>query len=92
MNSFQIKDFTAKYNVHQTFIKSFSSLLDQNNVEDLDITDKNISIDVENLEFELLGNDAVAFQSDINQDGRTIGYYKLVFDLKGKLIDEFFVI
>jgi hypothetical protein len=47
MNDFQIKDFIAIHNVHQTFAKSFSSLLDQNTAEDLNINDKNVSIDVE---------------------------------------------
>jgi len=92
MNDFQIKNFIAIHNVHQTLIKSFNSLLNQNTVEDLNITDKNVSIDAEKIDFELLTADTVAFKSDINQDGSTIGYYRLIFDLKGALIDDFFVI
>ncbi len=92
MNDFQIKDFIAIHNVHQTFTKSFNSLLNQNTAEDLNINDKNVSIDVENLEFELPGDDVIAFKSDINRDGNKIGYYRLVFALNGKLLDDYFVI
>ena len=92
MSNLQIKDFIAIHHVHQKFIKSFSSLLDQNSCADLDIGHKNISIETENLDFELLNGDAIAFKSQIDQDGNKIGYYKLVFALSGALIDDFFVI
>ena len=92
ITDFQIKDFITVHDVHQKFIKSFSSLLDQNTCADFDISHKNISIETENLDFELLNGDAIAFKSQIDQDGNKIGYYKLVFALNGVLIDEFFVI
>jgi|GEM_PF-2033514 len=92
MNDPQIKNFIENYNVSGTFIKSFSSLLDQNTCADLDISNKNISIEIEKLDFELLDGDAIAFKSQIDQDGNKIGYYRLVFALNGALIDEFFVI
>jgi hypothetical protein len=92
MTDFQIKDFITIHDVHQKFIKSFSSILDQNTCADLNISHKNISIETENLDFELLDGDAIAFKSQIDQDGNKIGYYKLVFALNGTLIDEFFVI
>jgi len=88
----QIKDFIAVYDVHQKFIKSFSSLLNQNTCTDLDISHKNISIKTKNLDFELLDGDAIAFKSQINQDGNKIGYYRLIFALNGELIDDFLVI
>jgi hypothetical protein len=92
ITDFQIKDFITVHDVHQKFIKSFSSLLDQNTCADLDISHKNISIETENLDFELLNGDAIAFKSQIDQDGNKIGYYKLVFAMNGALIDDFFVI
>lgn len=92
MADFQIKDFIENYSISDTFIKFFSSFLDQNTNEDLDITDKNVSIDIENLEFELLDSYHIAFKSQIDQDGNKIGYYRLVFALDGTLIDDFFVI
>ncbi len=92
MTTIQIKNFIENYSVTDTFLKSFSSLLDQNTNEDLDITDKNVSIDVENLAFELLDSYHIAFKSQIDQDGNKIGYYRLVFALDGTLIDDFFVI
>lgn len=92
ITDFQIKDFITIHDVHQKFIKSFNSLLDQNTCADLDIGHKNISIETENLDFELLNGDAIAFKSQIDQDGNKIGYYKLIFALDGVLIDEFFVI
>jgi len=92
MTDFRIKDFITIHDVHQKFIKSFSSILDQNTCADLNISHKNISIETENLDFELLDGDAIAFKSQIDQDGNKIGYYKLVFALNGTLIDEFFVI
>jgi len=92
MTDFQIKNFITIHDIHQKFIKSFSSLLEQNTCEDLDISHKNISIETRNLDFELLNGDAIAFKSQIDQDGNIIGYYRLVFALNGALIDEFFVI
>lgn len=92
MTDFQIKDFITIHDIHQKFIKSFSSLLNQNTCTDLDISHKNISIETENLDFELLNGDVIAFKSQIDQDGNKIGYYKLVFALNGTLIDDFFVI
>ena len=92
ITDFQIKDFITIHDVHQKFIKSFSSLLDQNSCADLDISHKNISIETENLDFELLNGDAIAFKSQIDQDGNKIGYYKLFFAMNGASIDDFFVI
>lgn len=92
MTNFQIIDFTAKHDIHQKFIKSFKSLLDQNTCEDLNISKKNISIETEKLDSELLDGNAIAFKSQIDQDGNKIGYYRLVFSLNGALIDDFFVI
>ncbi|QDW26598.1 hypothetical protein FFJ24_017920 [Pedobacter sp. KBS0701] len=92
MTDFKIKDFITIHDIHQKFIKSFSSLLNQNTCTDLDISHKNISIETENLDFELVNGDAIAFKSQIDQDGNKIGYYKLIFALNGALIDEFFVI
>lgn len=92
MNDLQIKKFIENYSVSDTFIKSFSSILDQNTCADLDISHKNISIETENLDFELLDRDTIAFKSQIDQDGNKIGYYKLVFTMNGALIDDFFVI
>ncbi|MGQ7852790.1 hypothetical protein ACUN24_00925 [Pedobacter sp. WC2501] len=92
MTNFQIIDFTAKHDIHQKFIKSFKSLLDQNTCEDLDISNKNILIETENLDFELLDGDAIAFKSQIDQGGNKIGYYRLVFTINGELLDESLVI
>lgn len=92
MDKYQIKDFIETHDIPDTFIKSFRSLLDQNTNEDLDITDKNVSIDVENLELELLDSNHIAFKCQIIDNTNKIGYYKLIFTSEGELIDEFFVI
>ena len=92
MANFQIKDFIETNNISDTFIKSFRSLLEQNTCTDIDISHKNISIETENLDFELLDEDAIAFKSQIDQDGSIIGYYRLIFALNGELIDDFLVI
>jgi len=92
MTVIQIKNFIENYSVSDTFIKSFSSLLDQNTCTDLDISNRNISIETENLDFELLNGDAIAFKSQIDQDGNKIGFYRLVFTSEGELTDESFVI
>ena len=92
MNNFLIKDFLDTHNIHYIFTKSFSSLLDQNTCADLDISNKNISIETENLDFELLGGNTIAFKSQIDQDGNKIGYYRLIFTSTGELADEFLVI
>ncbi|MEH3111885.1 hypothetical protein [Pedobacter terrae] len=92
LNDLYIKKFIVAHNIHQIFIQSFKSLLNQNTCEDLDIGNKNILIETENLDFELLDEDAITFKSQIDKDGNKIGYYRLVFSLNGELIDESFVI
>ena len=61
----QIKNFRSAQNIHHVFIKSFKSLLDRNTCEDLDITDKNISVDIKNIGFEVADSDTITFKSTI---------------------------
>ncbi|WP_293785728.1 hypothetical protein [uncultured Pedobacter sp.] len=91
-NNLHIKKFVAAHNIHHIFIQSFKSLLDQNTCEVLDITDKNISVDTENIEAEVGDLNTITFKSTVHQNNNKIGYYKLVFTTAGELMDDFFVI
>ncbi|MBO9672822.1 MAG: hypothetical protein J7577_05235 [Sphingobacteriaceae bacterium] len=92
MTTAEIKTFMLAHNIQHIFIQSFKSLLDQNNCEDLDITDKNISVDIENIEPEVGDSDTITLKSAVHQNNNKIGYYKLVFTPAGELLDEFFLI
>lgn len=92
MNKLQINDFIETYNIQNVFTNAFTSLLEQNTCEELGVTDKNLSIDVEHLEFELSDFNMVAFKSAVEQNNNKIGYYKLIFTSDGELADDFFII
>jgi hypothetical protein len=87
-----MNDFIKTFHLEKTFISSFNSLLDKNTAEDLDIPDKNISIDTQNLTLVSQAADTISFKSLIYWGSNEIGYYQLVFTLNGQIIDEYFVI
>lgn len=92
MNKPQINDFIKTYHIQSVFTNAFAFLLNQHTCEQLDITDKNLSIDVEHFEQELPNANTVALKSTVYQNNNKIGYYKLIFTYDGNLMDEFFVI
>ncbi len=92
MTDLQLKNFIETYSIADTFIRTFNTLLDKNIPEDLDIPDKNISIDIQNLTSASQHEETVFLKSPINRYTNEIGYYGLVFTLNGEIIDEYFVI
>jgi len=84
--------FIKNFHIANTFISAFNALLDKNTPEDLDIPDKNISIDIQNLVLVSQTADTISFKSLIYWGSDEIGYYQLVFTLNGQIIDEYFVI
>ena len=88
MNEIQIIDFIEIYNIKHSLIENFNNVLQNNSIEDLDITTKNLSIETENLIDEVW----ILFKTKIKQDVNEIGHYALQYDLNGEFIEEYFTI
>lgn len=92
MNEIQIKEYIESYNVIQILQNSFMSIIENNSCEDLDIKSKNVSIDINDVEYDSRKNPLIIFKTKINYNGKAIGYYSLVFEKDGKVEDDIFVI
>lgn len=92
MNEIQIKEYIEFNNVKEILSNSFKSIIENNTCEDLDIDNKNISIDLDNIEYDSKKNPLITFKCKIINQDKTIGFYSIVFEQTGKIIDDFFVI
>ena len=72
---------TGKYSL---FLKVEPTLLEK----ELDITEKNICIDLENIEYKKTEFNFHFFQSSILKNHNKIGYYALIYDDNMNLTDE----
>ena len=92
MSEIQIKEYIEFNNVKEILSNSFKSIIENNTCEDLDIDNKNISIDLDNIEYDSKKNPLITFKCKIINQDKTIGFYSIVFEQTGKIIDDFFVI
>lgn len=92
MDKIQIIDFIEMHNIKYSLVENFKNVLKNNSIDDLDITNKNLSIETENIITELIDQVWISFRTKIKQDGNDIGHYSLKYDLNGELIDEYFTI
>ncbi|RZL38892.1 MAG: hypothetical protein EOO96_01925 [Pedobacter sp.] len=92
MNEIQVCTFIKKYHVKQEMLKLFISLLKNNTIEDLDVTDKKLTLQIEEIEGKLISDNQLLFKAKIIQNNNEIGYYSLIYSNSANLIDEFFVI
>ncbi|MDP9957446.1 hypothetical protein J2X97_003115 [Epilithonimonas hungarica] len=88
----QIKEFIENHNVKNKLSNSFKYLLENNSLEDLDIENKNISIDENIIRHKILETGFHSFQTPIFKDGNEIGYCSLDYDDNAEIIDDFFII
>jgi len=88
----QIKEFIKNHNLKNELLNSFKDLLEKNSLGDLDIEDKNISINENIIKYKLLETGFHSFQTPILKNGFEIGYYSLDYDDNGEIIDNFFII
>ncbi len=92
MNEIQIKEFIEFNNLKEILSNSFKSIIENNTCEDLCVSDKNISIDLNQIEYDSKKNPFITFKCKINNGEKSIGFYSVVFEQTGELIDDFFVI
>ncbi|KFC23836.1 hypothetical protein [Epilithonimonas lactis] len=88
----QINEFIENHNLKNELLNSFNYLLEKNSSGDLDIEDKNISINENVIKYKLLETGFHSFQSPILKNGLEIGHYSLNYDDKGVIKDDFFII
>lgn len=88
----QINEFIENHNLKNELLNSFNYLLEKNSSGDLDIEDKNISINENVIKYKQLETGFHSFQSPILKNGLEIGYYSLDYDNDAEIIDSFFVI
>lgn len=87
----QIKSFIKKYNIENELKKSFSNLLIMNDCEDLNIKDKNIEIDKNNIQYVKTTLGFHLFKTSILKNNEKIGYYALEYDENFEIIDDYFI-
>ena len=92
MNEIQIKEYIESNNVIEILQNSFLSIIENNSCEDLNIESKNVTIEINNIEYVSTKNSLNIFKTKINFNGKAIGYYSLAFQKNGKVEDDFFVI
>ena len=92
MNKIQIKKYVEVNNVEELFSNSFKSILQNNTCEELDIKNKNISIDFNNVEYVFRNLTLRSCKSKIYDTNNAIGYYSVVLNEFGEIDDDFFVI
>ncbi|WP_379969902.1 hypothetical protein [Epilithonimonas sp. UC225_85] len=92
MNKNKFNEFIEKYNVKEEIVKSFENLLKLNSVEDLNIKNKNISIDVQKIEYKKTDFNSHSFATPVKDIQKVIGAFTLVFNDKAEITDEFFII
>ncbi|RRJ89352.1 hypothetical protein EG240_11990 [Paenimyroides tangerinum] len=91
--SFESNAFVIKNKIYFQIEKSFLDILEMNAIEELDILDKNISINPQNIEYSLTELNYHQFKTPVFNDLLIeIGSFTLVYSDENELIDEFFVI
>lgn len=91
-NIHKINEFIENNNIKNELTSNFERLLKNTSKKELDITEKNICIDLENIEYKKTEFNFHFFQSSILKNHNKIGYYALIYDDNMNLTDELFVI
>lgn len=92
MNENQIKEFIQKHNIKNEIEKAFESILKANSTKDLDIKEKNIFINVQQIQYKKTHFNFHSFGTPIKDNNKTIGLFALEFTDEAEIIDEFFII
>lgn len=91
-NKLEIEDFITIHNVKSELLFLFQEVLNNNSEKDLDLIDKNISINVNNINYIFSNYTFLIFSVPILKNDSVIGFYSLEYDDSGKVIDDFFEI
>lgn len=92
MTENQINDFIEKYDIKGEIEKHFNNILKANSAEDLDIKDKNIFIDSQQIKYEKTHFNFHSFETSIRNNRDIIGLFALVLNDDAEFTDELFII
>ena len=87
-NKLEIEDFITIHNVKSELLFLFQEVLNNNSEKDLDLINKNISINVNNINYIFSNYTFLIFSVPILKNDSVIGFYSLEYDDSGKVIDE----
>ena len=89
----QIKKLIEEFEIQEKIEKSFMKILEIHTCDELDIENKNISINTKNIEHSKTESGYNKFQTSIiNEQKKEIGYFALVVTNENEKIDEYFLI
>ena len=89
----QIKKLIEVFEIQEKIEKSFMKILEIHTCDELDIENKNISINTKNIEHSKTEFGYNKFQTSIiNEQKKEIGYFALVVTNENERIDEYFLI
>jgi hypothetical protein len=83
----------VEFNVVKVMEITFGKILENNTVEELDIENKSVSINIQNIEYDKTKSNFHRFQVPILNDYNVqIGFFALIISNENEIIDELFVI
>jgi hypothetical protein len=86
-------DLIFGFRIQKQIETAFKTILEKNTVEELDIENKNVSIDSQKIEYSQTDFDNHRFQTQIfDEKNRHIGYFAIIVSNSNERIDEYFVI
>jgi hypothetical protein len=86
-------DLILEFEIQEQMETSFKTILEKNTAEDLDIENKNVSINSQKIEYSKMDLGYHRFQTLIfDEKNKHIGYYALIVSNNNEIIDEYFVI
>jgi hypothetical protein len=89
----EINQLIIEFEIREEMESSFKAILENHTSEDLDIENKNISIESEKIEYTITEFGYHKFKVQIlDERNIEIGYFALVISKSNERIDEFFVI
>ncbi len=91
-NETEKNNLMLEFGIQEQIATAFKNILELNTTQDLDIENKDLSIDSQNIEYSKPSVGCHRFQTQIlDNKNRNIGYYALVVSDTNEIIDEFFV-
>jgi hypothetical protein len=92
-NKHKESDLILEFQIQEQMENSFKTILEKNTAGDLDIENKNVSINSQKIEYSKTDLSYHRFQTNILDDkNRNIGYFVLIVSNNNETIDEYFVI
>jgi hypothetical protein len=93
INKPEKNDLILEFEIQEQMETCFKTILEKNTTEDLDIENKNLSINSQEIEYSKTDLSYHRFQTLIfDEKNRYIGYLALIVSNNNERIDEYFVI